>query len=102
MTAWVVQVPLGDVFQAEPEMDFRLARETVVGRLRAALLDDALIRRVLTRNQANLARLDSLLLDLSDTEDADYFDYETQKVYDWCDDNRVWLDAFASPEVVKS
>lgn len=97
MTNWVVSIPVGDVFAADDELPFTEARDRLVSRIRAAVLGDAPIRRVLDRNGANLERLDDLLFDLAHADSADNFDFDFDRLYDWADDNRVFIDPFALP-----
>ena len=89
MTNWKHQLKLGDVFHND-DMTFDARRDAIVARIRAT----GWYKRTVAGEDGY--ELTDIVDDLADTKGADTFDEIWSNFYDWCDENRVWVETVAS------
>ena len=87
MPVWHEKIMLGDLFHNE-DMSFEQRRDEIVRRLRASRWHDGEDYEV-----------ESIIEELAETEDEDAFDAVWDLVYDFADEDRVWIDTFEPSRV---
>lgn len=75
---WRVQIELGDIFH-DDDIPFPEKRDEIVKRVREGC-------KAFTTYE-----LEEILDSLADCEDEDDFDTYWDDLYDWADENRVWI-----------
>lgn len=78
---WDRKIYVGDIFHND-DIPFELKRDSIVKRLRSM---------VRPRKDEDFV---CLIEDLEVTEDEDEFDDVWNDIYDWADENRVWIETW--------
>lgn len=92
MTRWAREVDIKAIFRGGDPADAREHGRAVAALLREKL-GDVLDLSIGDETDDGLINsdLDLVVLDFEDIADADDFDDVLERLYDWADDNRVWL-----------
>jgi hypothetical protein len=87
LTDWRHHIWLGDVFH-DDSLSFEERRDAIVARLR----EDTWI----ADHDSPPFKARQAIGKMSDAEESDAFDAAWDLMYDWADQNKCWIDTFAS------
>jgi len=86
--SWKLKVDVTEEFSAfgDEEATFKTTRDLIVAKLEALDLSEF--------NEQDVEQLDEIVEALRYSPDLDEFDDHWEELYDWADDNRLWIEVF--------
>jgi len=90
MANWKVKIDLSEPWQKfEDDEDFDAFKEEVIPILRDKVEE---VQQKLGDDEA--MRFEDFITDIENCDDEEEFDWSWQNMYDWADENLVWLGTF--------
>lgn len=90
MSNWKYKIDVVDLWEKYPEeISFEEFKEELMPILSEAATDLSYIFQ-----DEETMKLEDIIREIEDSEDEDEFDYAWQNLYDWADENRVWIATF--------
>lgn len=97
---WKIAFKIGDVWSqaeeldTEDEDDFDQFKSLIMPKIRKFFTK----METFLEDDEEIMRLDDIIMDLDNSDDAQEWDYSWEDFYDWADDNEVWIETHDSPD----